>query len=819
MTSSGAVPVETILRLTLDRVGAQGVQDFLDRQESSFSRVEQIAGRISSSMESAGRTLFGLAGVAGVGSVINSFMNTSQSGSNLALAAGHVTGGAGAWHPYGQALLSAQASTGVNASAIGQGLIMAIQQVGGNPSPAQAAVLGGLIAGIGQTDGMTPAQVAQVVSPLLAAGNKQLTATNLTQTVASIQGGLTAFPGSQAAPMMQLLSQLGVSQALGSGPAGGFTANLGGLTAAVNAAAQTNSIWRSPSLTGGAINSVSGALQGAYQNPSQQAFFQMAGIGYGQQRAGFTPQNMQKIMSEATTLYGTGDTRDIMLRSMFGFNGADLLEQFAPGSAGAKNLAHDLAHPGSTAHLKNLIGNAQQRTTPNATASKWEGNLMHWLQASPLHAALGVGGILAAPSLLKGGLSKLTGGIGGIADSAGLGIGEVAAGLGTAGLAAVAQALIEPSTAGETGPGSPSKAVAAALKAAQGRHFGSLGGEEKYLWNQFGYRQDSAGNHIKGTPQSTMPWITATNSGATPHGATQAQQLLEKLFQYVNSLGGTNPLETFSQAAQNLLQAANKLKGPNFSSYTPGSAGTTYASYLGAGGVQSLSSMGASVEFAALSGGSGGSNSLLASYGLSGNSGGHGGSSPQLVSLKSLLSGGGSSKQVVAAAAAKYHIPFDVLWGVFGMETTFGHNVSTSSAGAMGDFQFTAASKPGAPGLYPMTNTPNAAQRATQALDAAGYIAYLLKHDGSLDAALQAYSGGGYGLSDVLAKAGGAKAPTTAAAHHAAASHHAATTPRNVANAIAHQGPGFSQAPVHVHVYVDGHKVQAHRVLLGHSPH
>lgn len=100
----------------------------------------------------------------------------------------------------------------------------------------------------------------------------------------------------------------------------------------------------------------------------------------------------------------------------------------------------------------------------------------------------------------------------------------------------------------------------------------------------------------------------------------------------------------------------------------------------------------------------------------------------------------------VAAAALKYKIPESVLMEVFGKETSYGKNVTTSSAGAMGDFQFI-------PGTaknykYPMTNHPTSKQFAEQANAAAHYLADLIRqNNGNINAAMKQYSGGGYGYS------------------------------------------------------------------------
>lgn len=107
---------------------------------------------------------------------------------------------------------------------------------------------------------------------------------------------------------------------------------------------------------------------------------------------------------------------------------------------------------------------------------------------------------------------------------------------------------------------------------------------------------------------------------------------------------------------------------------------------------------------------------------------------------------------VLQQSAEKYGIPYNILAGVFGIETNFGQNIATSSAGAMGAFQFI-------PGTaksynYPLTNNPSAAQFQQQSDSAAHYLSDLYKEKGNWDDALHGYSGGGYGLSEVVAKAG-----------------------------------------------------------------
>jgi hypothetical protein len=106
----------------------------------------------------------------------------------------------------------------------------------------------------------------------------------------------------------------------------------------------------------------------------------------------------------------------------------------------------------------------------------------------------------------------------------------------------------------------------------------------------------------------------------------------------------------------------------------------------------------------------------------------------------------------LVSAAHKAGIPVSVLLGVYGMETAFGSNISTSSAGAVGPFQFLPSTAQGRG--YPLTNTPTVAEFQQQADAAAGYLASLFKsHNSDWNAALTAYSGGGYGATDVAQKA------------------------------------------------------------------
>jgi hypothetical protein len=101
----------------------------------------------------------------------------------------------------------------------------------------------------------------------------------------------------------------------------------------------------------------------------------------------------------------------------------------------------------------------------------------------------------------------------------------------------------------------------------------------------------------------------------------------------------------------------------------------------------------------------------------------------------------------IRAAALKWHVPVWILAGVKLIETGSGSGIGeVSSAGAKGPFQFidsTAAE-------YEV----NVNDFNSSADGAAHYLHDLKKSTGSWNAALQSYSGGGYGLAEVNSKLG-----------------------------------------------------------------
>lgn len=143
----------------------------------------------------------------------------------------------------------------------------------------------------------------------------------------------------------------------------------------------------------------------------------------------------------------------------------------------------------------------------------------------------------------------------------------------------------------------------------------------------------------------------------------------------------------------------------------------------------------------------------------------------------------GEQQLILQTAASHYGVPVSILEGVYALETNSGRNIATSSAGAVGAFQFLPSTA--AQYHYPPTNNVDQSTFTAQANAAAHYLSDLLHaHGGSWDAALHAYSGGGYGLSQVQGKAGA----TPGGSESVGPAHTAITAVQNAANTVGDVG-------------------------------
>jgi Transglycosylase SLT domain len=112
----------------------------------------------------------------------------------------------------------------------------------------------------------------------------------------------------------------------------------------------------------------------------------------------------------------------------------------------------------------------------------------------------------------------------------------------------------------------------------------------------------------------------------------------------------------------------------------------------------------------------------------------------------------------VNEAASYYHLSPEILWGVYGIETSHGTDVKTSSTGAMGSYQFEpeTARQYG----YPLSNSKDRKTFRTQTFAAAHYLSDIMKGGRrtpqNYNRALKIYNSGrptaGYGFHEVRAR-------------------------------------------------------------------
>jgi hypothetical protein len=676
---------EILAGLTIDGRGLKDATGELTKQDALFRSMAGSVGSISSGVSTLSHTLLGLVGLQGAGAIINAFSQIGDAGSAAALAAGRVRGGAGTYAPYSKAFLNVQAATGVNATQAAQGFITALQMVGGKPSPAQAAVIGGLLAGYGQSVGLSPTQVAAVLSPILLSTGQGLG--SAASVAATLNAGLTAFPGSQAQPALQAVSQQVASLLAGTGGAvnPALTAQI---TALTNAIATIN-----PALYGHgnvanqaqAQSAITGALQGAYTDPRTEALLKMGGISYGQQRVGATPATLQKLVDELIKLYPNPQARDQVERANFGgITGADYLNTLAT-PAGQAALAKAIAagrgnNLAAAKSLHSLLSNLQAQSAPSAVAQK--------LQANGLKALLDLPGLLKLGAMLPSDLAtEILGTEGGgpnyLKDIGGL------LGLGTGPTTQAGPKSVMPTAAGSASAMVRSVFMAALQK------YGAKGVDSKAAiqWMlKAAYNPQDPGASFRYGGGAGM------YSGGSP--SPQAEALMERVLQSMLTSSATakDPTTAFEQAVSKFGKYIDKLTGGGkintTAAYSPSASGFSstpiglidataatspgmiYAALLGAGS-SGASGAGGGVSLASSPALGSGSGSIPMTWNkplLHYSNGAYG-----VAYLNSLLPGPASGavkgdRQAVNAAAGS--VPASLLWAIYGAESSWGHGGS-----------------------------------------------------------------------------------------------------------------------------------------------
>lgn len=724
---SGSIPVQAVLKLIVDRSGSDQVEETVKKQDAAFSKVEQTVGRIGTQMESITRSVAGLAGITGLGAIVSKFIQIETSASNIALAMGKVTGGSSSYGGIRQELLGVQGKTGVSTGEQEAALRSLAMSVGLSPKPGQAGMLAEVIAGYSRVTGISSSSLASIVGPMLQAEGRTSSPSATAFTLGEARANLGAFPGSQLEGMLPVVSGLATSAAAGTPGGMGKGVSVGGIASLLNTIGGSG-ILRQPGNAQAAAEGIGGTLQNAYQDPRTYAFLKMAGVGFKEQQLGFnSPKVQEKIVQEANRQYPGNTEADWKERRLLylqlgqGELGADALEKIehATKHGGIHPATPQMKKEASEAH------HAQTLTTPEAKLKKVEGGAQSWLFSDPLHALAGGAALLYGPKLLGKGLGALKGlfggGAGEEAGGAALGLGGLAAGA----IGGIGMGLFStnPTLSNLTGGGlagnvtgsnrkaiedrANAKAVADVARAAQKKFGASWNSAHGVKWME--HELNSTHSRFN---QETSVGIGESQTSPHPYAATHLLQQALGAGTGTQASGGEGA--TFADAVKKFSEAVDRLtrKGAVGAAYEGG--GGMHNASMGAPAIAAMQASVPGMVMAAFLGGKGNttggstpSGSGPGTIPVSNVSGApssawntvlgkYSGGSYGLFHVEQLAGehpGGGAhpgDRKTVEADAKKYGIPFNILWGIYGAESSFGK--AASNFGLTGQFPGTGTS-------------------------------------------------------------------------------------------------------------------------------
>jgi hypothetical protein len=752
--SSAAIPVQAILKLIVDRSGSQEVEDVLKKQDEAFSKVEQTVKRVGSGVEGIGKTVAELVGIGGVGALVDKFFKIETSASNIALAMGKVTGGSSSYGGIRQELLGVQSRTGVSYGEQESALRQLAQSVGLSPKPGQAGMLAEVVAGYSRVTGISSGTLASILGPMLQAEGRASSPGAAAYTIGEARANLSAFPGSQIEGILPVVSSLSTTAALGSPQGAGKGVSVGGIASLLNTISGPGSVLRQPGVAEAAAQGIGGTLQGAYAEPRMQAFLNEAKVGFKEQQLGFNnPAVMEKIVREAR-IKNPGDStaawtkrRILYLGIGGGEAGADALERIE------EAVTHGGIHV-TTPKMKQEASeraHAQGLTTPEAFLSKLQGKVLGDAFSSPLAgAAAGVAGFLGiralgAGSLEAGATTLLGGGALAYGGAQALSLLGKESESGAWGIPGSAKLLGAPALGFRELLKNPVSALAKSLHGWEGiLGIGGGGGKSPTLIEHLGgvfnpsspmglakaamqtaektygpgWWHDDAGGEkanqtIRGLLEGKLPFIgpggPKLTESATGKRGEEALGMVNKAIKEQREYGSLGPqgywTNKFGEAVEKFAKATEK-SGKASAAYQ-GGGGMHNTSFMGASAVEAMQAsvpgmvmaaflsrggsttpMMASTQTAAYAGGSSSAwNAVLEKY--SGNSYGL----SHVEQLAGEHPGGGAhpgDRKTVEADAKKYGIPFKILWGIYGAESSFGK--AASSFGLTGQYPGTGTS-------------------------------------------------------------------------------------------------------------------------------
>lgn len=332
--TGGAGTPEGIIGLQLEGRGFDTLAKDLEVGNKHLAAMEGSVSRMGQGLLGVSRTLAGMAGVAGVGALVADFMRVETAANRAAIAIGYVTGDRNAYYGLERAGTVAGRLTGFTGPQVLSGIATMQAFTGGNyfqnPNAAggqPAGMAGYLLGSYGNLTGVDPATAAGRFGGILQMQK---------QTAGSLQGmiGLIASQaqmagmGGQTDQFAGMVQNL-MGQSIGLNPfnAGPGLARKAGSLAGLMMG--LSPIYRDPERLSASMGAIQGGLTGAAGNPALQAWLQMSGIGYKEQRSGIVnhPETLLKIVESAKRQFPNSMTRDMFYRANFGLEGANALNE------------------------------------------------------------------------------------------------------------------------------------------------------------------------------------------------------------------------------------------------------------------------------------------------------------------------------------------------------------------------------------------------------------------------------------------------------------------------------------------------------------
>jgi hypothetical protein len=350
----------SIITLNFDQ---QGLND----TKTGAKELEGIFGRIGGTFERIGKSLAGLAGVAGIGQIVHQFMRVEQSATRTALAVNNITGGGA----FTKSFAGAQAATGIDAVDIAGGVRASQQFAGGRGlySAGASGRYGTYLGHMAQATGLDATTLGTLLGQGLGISGDRFSETGAQRLMsqaytAAARAGQGGFSGDLLQALTGLVRQTGLY---------GRGANRGQMAAFMGASMKGDAAFSDPASAAAAIGNVTGVIQGSLGDPRMMAALQMSGASIHDILRG-DPRAAQRLAKFARSQGKLPS--DLFFFSRFGQEGGRLMSDLADGKITPQQFQREMRQ-----HQGDAAGDLRKRAaagedTAIAQLKKLEGTVL-----------------------------------------------------------------------------------------------------------------------------------------------------------------------------------------------------------------------------------------------------------------------------------------------------------------------------------------------------------------------------------------------------------------------------------------------------------